>query len=298
MKVFRFIQILIFGNLLFLCYLQAGSDLDKGIQYIEQGEFEVAKEFFLEKVKENKDDAAANHYLGRTYLLLRNHDKAIEYLERAIELNSNIADYHFWLGQALGIKAQNSNIIKQAFIAPKILKEFEKTIELDSTHIGGHVGAANFYIQAPSIMGGDMGKARKEAEILLTLNEMQGKLILIAIYEKENRPDLAEQAYEEYEKSLDDSTGNYQFYNSYGYFLLKQKKYNKAIKIFQKQVRLAPDKANPHDSLGDSYRAAGRLEEALSEYQKAVEIDATFKPSLKKIKELKAEIRKNKNEDS
>ncbi len=41
---------------------------------------------------------------------------------------------------------------------------------------GGHVGAANFYLQAPTIMGGNLAKARKEAELLLKLSEKHGRL--------------------------------------------------------------------------------------------------------------------------
>jgi tetratricopeptide (TPR) repeat protein len=289
----RTMLILALASLIYVCPLQAGSNLDKGTQYLKNEEYEKAKEFFVEKVRGNKRDGAANHYLGRTYLLLGDHDKAIDYCKRAVEIDDVIADYHYWLGQALGMKAQNSNVITQALLAPKILREFERTVEIDSTHVGGHVGAANFYLQAPSFMGGDIGKAYKEAEILLKLDERQGRLILIGIYERENKLDLAEEAYEDYDRSFNDSTDNDGFYSSYGYFLVKRKKYNKAIEMFQKQVRVATDRAYPYDSLGDGYRAAGRFEEALSLYHKAVEIDPHFKPSLKKIEELKKQLGKN-----
>ena len=142
-------------------------------------------------------------------------------------------------------------------------------------------------------MGGDIEKARREAGILLKLDKMQGLLLLIAIHEKEGKTDLAEKAYDEYDKSFADSTDDYRFYNDYGYFLLKQKKYNKAIAMFRKQVKLAPDKANPHDSLGDGLRAAGRIREALAEYKRALQIDPDLKASKEKIEELIEEQEKN-----
>ena len=266
---------------------------DKGIGYLENGEFEKAKVFFFKKVKENKNDVAANHYLGRTYFFLQNYDKAIEYLEKAIKMNSQIADYHYWLGRTLGAKAQNSNILKQALIAPEILKEFKRTVELNSNHIGGHKGLASFYIQAPSFLGGDIEEARKETKILFKLDRSEGLLQLIDIYEKENKLDLAEKAYIDYDKSYKETMGNNGFYNKYGYFLLAQKKYAKAIEMFQKQVRLAPDIANSHDSLGDGYRAAGRIKEAIAEYKKAAELDPQFESSLKKVQELKKQLTDN-----
>ena len=65
--------------------------------------------------------------------MLDNHDKAVEYLERAVELDEEKADYHFWLANALGKEARRSNVFKQAWLARRILKEFERTIELDPT---------------------------------------------------------------------------------------------------------------------------------------------------------------------
>lgn len=293
MKPFRLIYIISFISVVFIINLYSYDDLDKGIQLLKSGEYAEAKEYFIDMVTKNEKDADANYYLGRTYLVLDDYDKAIKYLDTAIELDNNVADYHFYLGHSLRIKAQNSNLIKQALLAPDILKEFERTVEIDSTHVPGHIGIASFYLSAPSFMGGDLLKAQREADILLRLGEKQGQLILIGVYEKENKTELAEEEYEKYHKSFNDSTDSYVFYNGYGYFLLRQKKYDKAIEMFEKQVTLAPDQVNPHDSLGDALREAGKLEEALAEYQKALAIDPGFKISRNKAKELHEKIRRD-----
>jgi D-alanyl-D-alanine carboxypeptidase len=104
--------------------------------------------------------------------------------------------------------------------------------------------------------------------------------------------DLAAKEYEIFAGSFNDSTDNYQFYNNYGYFLLKQKNYDKAISMFQKQVQLAPADANAHDSLGDGFRAAGKLDEALAEYGAALKIDPNFKASQEKYQEIKNQLSK------
>lgn len=293
MKTFRLTFLRIFFFLFFISQIRASDDLANGIELLNDGKYEQAKSFFIEKVEANENNAEANYYLGRAYFMLDDHDNAVDYCEEAIELDDSKADYHFWLANALGKKARHSNVFKQAWLARRILKEFERTIEIDPRNVYGHVGCANFYIHAPSIMGGGLEKARKEAEILLKLSPMQGRILLAAIYEKEEKPDCAEKEYAAGDKSFNDSTDHYRFYNSYGYFLLKQKKYEKAIEMFRKQVKLAPDKANPHDSLGDGLRAAGRITEALAEYKRAIEIDPGLKASKEKIKELIAEQEKN-----
>ena len=83
---------------------------------------------------------------------------------------------------------------------------------------------------------------------------------------------------------------NYGFYNSYGYFLMGQKKYDKAVIMLERQVELAPDQANPYDSLGDGYKAAGKLEKALASYKKAVEINPEFEASVKNVEELEEKL--------
>ena len=65
--------------------------------------------------------------------------------------------------------------------------------------------------------------------------------------------------------------------------------YSFDIEKFEKQVELAPERANSYDSLGDGYRAAGRKEEAITAYKKAVEIDPEFSPSKKNLEELQDE---------
>jgi len=50
----------------------------------------------------------------------------------------------------------------------------------------------------------------------------------------------------------------------------------RAITYFQRYAELAPDDANAHDSLGEGYLTAGRLEEAAAEYERAVALDPSF----------------------
>jgi len=55
-----------------------------------------------------------------------------------------------------------------------------------------------------------------------------------------------------------------------------------AIDAITKYIQLAPNEANPYDSRGDMYAAAGNLDSALASYQKALSIKPDFWESLKK----------------
>jgi tetratricopeptide (TPR) repeat protein len=69
-------------------------------------------------------------------------------------------------------------------------------------------------------------------------------------------------------------------YNMLGYMELHRGNYDKAIEYMQKYAFLAPDQANPHDSLGDVLMVLGRYEEAEAEFRAAVTMQPDFYYSL------------------
>jgi predicted alpha/beta superfamily hydrolase len=60
--------------------------------------------------------------------------------------------------------------------------------------------------------------------------------------------------------------------NRLGYQLMESKKVDEAIAAFQRNVELYPGSANVYDSLGDGYEAAGKLDRATQNVQKAVAV--------------------------
>ena len=272
---------------IFLLFSSApATGLDEAVKLFENKEYEHARRVLEAILKQDEDNAAACYYLARIHYGKKDYDTALDYAERAVELKPSIAEYHFVYANVMGAIAQKANVFKQGWLAPKILEQFEKTIELDSTHIGGHIGAANFYLMAPGFMGGDIGKAREQAFTLLRLGSEKGRWLLIAIYKKEGRFEKVEEQYDLLVKSFPDSGGRPGLFNDYGYYLLKRGKKRKALKMFKRLVSLTPDVANSYDSLGDGYRALGDVDSALINYRKALSLDPGFEASSKKISEL------------
>jgi pimeloyl-ACP methyl ester carboxylesterase len=60
--------------------------------------------------------------------------------------------------------------------------------------------------------------------------------------------------------------------NTLGYALLREGRVDDAIATFELNADEYSGAANPHDSLGDAYSAAGRLDEAMESYGRAVEL--------------------------
>lgn len=57
---------------------------------------------------------------------------------------------------------------------------------------------------------------------------------------------------------------------SFGYALIRVRKFDEAIEILKRSTEKSPRAANAFDSLGDAYMAAGKIDEAIEVYQKAV----------------------------
>jgi tetratricopeptide (TPR) repeat protein len=77
--------------------------------------------------------------------------------------------------------------------------------------------------------------------------------------------------------------------NQFGYQLLGAKRFDEAIEIFKLNVEFYPASVNVYDSLGDAYQAAGRKEEAIRAYEKALSIDPNYASSLENLRKLKGQ---------
>lgn len=75
--------------------------------------------------------------------------------------------------------------------------------------------------------------------------------------------------------------------NRFGYLLLRQKKVDEALAVFTLNVEGHPNSANVYDSLGDGYDAAGKKEEAIKAYEKALSIDPNYQSSRESLRKLK-----------
>lgn len=74
--------------------------------------------------------------------------------------------------------------------------------------------------------------------------------------------------------------------NSFGYFLLEEKKTDEAIRVFQMNVEAFPKSANPRDSLGEALEAAGDKKAARAAYEAALKIDPNFTHAADALKKL------------
>ena len=139
-----------------------------------------------------RDDAESMHLLSRAYYATERWDDAMKYGERAVALRPDAAHYHLWLAREYGEKAANSNPVMAAAMAHKAKNEFERAVQLDPSSVEARLDLAQYYTEAPAIMGGGLDKAREQATQVARQNAAKAHLILARVAEKEKQLPEAE----------------------------------------------------------------------------------------------------------
>ena len=268
--------------------------VQEALNYYNEKNYEKAKAMLEKIIDRNEKNAEAHFYLAYTLFMLKNLDGAIEECERAVELDNNNADYHFNLGRLYGEDASDASIFRIPFLAGKIKDEAETALRLNPNHVGGRILLANFYFQAPGIFGGSYDKAIEHAAIAAKLDEWQGKIFLIRIYNKLEEYNKAENECKLLENINNDNQElQLVLFNEYGFLLIKQNRIDEAIEKYKKTVSLAPNKSWTHNTLGNAYLIKGKYDEAIAEFNIALTINPNSDYAKEKLKEIN-EIRTNK----
>jgi len=156
------------------------------------------------RIKAAPNDAESQNLLCRAYLALSNWDDSIAACQKAVALEPANSQYHLWLGRAYGEKADHSNFFSATLLAKKVCSEFEASVRLDPNNVEARADLADFYVQAPSIMGGGKDKAAIQAQQLASLDPAQARLVRAQIAERDKDPAAAER---EFRAAVHDSGG-------------------------------------------------------------------------------------------
>jgi len=127
------------------------------------------------------------------------------------------------------------------------------------------------------IAGGELLNRGKLDAILSHIYALNSKKSIQSAMVRILKSGTLEQALAFYDSVKTNNTGQYDLQeselNRLGYYLLSRERADEAIVIFKLNVDNYPESANVYDSLGDAYRDAGRIEEAIASYRKVLKLD-------------------------
>ena len=139
--------------------------------------------------------AEAYNFLCRAHFELGAWDAGIPACEKAIAVDPGSGLYHLWMGRIYGEKADHSGFLSAAGLAKKVRTEFERAVELSPENWEARTDLAEFYMEAPGIVGGGKDKALAQAEQLAKLNPAMAHWVQARLAEKNKDSAGAEKEY-------------------------------------------------------------------------------------------------------
>jgi tetratricopeptide (TPR) repeat protein len=293
----------------------AGAD-ETGPALIANGNIDQAIAALHGQISISPNDAVAHNLLCRAYFSLGQWDDGISECEKAVQLAPNNAQFHLWLGRIYGEKADKAKFWSAATLAKKVVHQFEAAVQLNPKSVDARSDLAEFYLEAPGLVGGGRDKAQQQANYLASLDPASADWVRGRIAEKQGDLTTAER---EYRNAITDSHGSasawlnlalfYKHRNRFGemeetlthlrsapldrpdvfvdaaeMLIHTHRNLPEAARLLHaylasgKKVEQAPA-FKAHYLLGNVAEGMGKTQEAASEYKVALSLASEFRPA-------------------
>jgi cytochrome c-type biogenesis protein CcmH/NrfG len=151
---------------------------------LAEGRLDEAVTVLQSKIKSAPQDAEAYSKLCRAYFDLSDWDNALPACERAVNLSPESSNYHLWLGRVYGRKAEAAHFASAYGWARKLKTQFETAVQLDPKNLDALSDLAEFYLEAPAVVGGGRAKAEDEATAMEKLDPAKADWVFARLAEK------------------------------------------------------------------------------------------------------------------
>ncbi|HEY4933404.1 MAG TPA: tetratricopeptide repeat protein [Terriglobales bacterium] len=215
----------------------------------------------------SRNDAASLNLLSRAYYAIEHWDDAVKNGERAVSASPDNAMCHLWLGREYGEKASAANPLSAASLARKTKSEFELAVKLDPANVQAHADLAEYYTEAPSIMGGGADKARDQATQVASYDEATSHWILAIVAEKDKRYPYAEN---ELRQAIKVAKNPAQYWMNLASF------FRRRSRLDDMQNAISQAIAQPNKSSEVNYNAASELLQSGRDFPTAVQYVKTY----------------------
>ncbi|MBX3703053.1 MAG: tetratricopeptide repeat protein [Steroidobacteraceae bacterium] len=267
--------------------------------------------------------AADSRAQGEAALRAGRAEEAAGHLERAVARAPNDAEAHYLLAQSYGAQAGAGGMITKMRLAGKVRDHFERAAALAPEEVRYREALLEFYVQAPSAMGGGADKARAQAAEIAKRDRARGLLAAGRIAQHEGdagaalanyrqaaaeRPEdarialrlviyLQEQkrwpeAFERLDALLArDPAAGAAWYQLGRTAVLANTRHADGERAFRRFLSLPRAEGDPppeaaHWRLGMLYEQMGRKAEAKAEYQRALQANPEHKESKAALRKL------------
>ncbi len=299
--------------------------LEAGRRAYEASDYAKAIQALQAAAAKDPQNGDVQLLLAKSYLELQEYDPTIKSAEKAVAIDPQNSVYHEWLGRAYGEKADHASLFSAISLAKKTRKEFETAIQLDGKNFSARQALIEFDCSAPGIVGGGEEKALPQIKQLAEMDAAEGhyaagncrrqKKDFAAADEEfakalESNPKSATLIYDigdyavkrgQPERLLavadmgervapGDPRGK--FYRGVA-LVLKKENTEEAERLLREYAKKAPVRsgyprpAAAHAWLGRLFEDQNKMEEAVKEFESALELDPKNKMAHEALKQLK-----------
>src|SRR5438552_707720 len=150
------------------------TSLDKAKAAFEKGEYTQAIGILKNAASGESNNGDLFVLLARSYLELNQYDAAVNSAEKAVALSPRNSEYHRWLGEAYGAKADHASMLSAYSLARKTQKEFQAAVDLDAHNFDAQQDLIEYDCTAPGMVGGGEEKAQPLIEKLMAMDAAEG----------------------------------------------------------------------------------------------------------------------------
>lgn len=233
---------------------------------LNQGRADDAVRVLRAQISSDPRNYAAHQLLCRVDYAIELEDAAISECEAAVADAPANSDNYLWLGRAYGLKALRANPVSAFRLARRVAAAFERAVQLDPANAAALSDLGEFYVGAPSIVGGGLDKAQQLATRTMPVSATRAHRLLALIAEKKGDPGTAEA---EFRKAVDAQPSPESFVDLAAFYQ-RQKKSDQCVAAIQSAVRLdrAKDAAlvDAASILTDAHRSPQLAQQLLISY--------------------------------
>jgi tetratricopeptide (TPR) repeat protein len=300
------------------------TSLEAGRKAYENSEYASAIELLKSAAAKEPGNGEIQLLLTKAYLGAQQIDAAVASGEKAVAINPRNSEYHNWLGQAYGEKADHASMFGAFPLARKTQKEFQTAVQLDERNFDATQNLIEYDCTAPSVVGGGEDKAQPLIQQLLALDASQGHFAAgnCRLKKKDDAGAEAEfvKALESMPMSLDIIQGMAAYFANRGAasrvlqaadaaqaaapedprasffralgWILKGEKLPEAEKILRNFMQVVPRRPSypelwsAHYWLGQLYEKQKNKAAARDEYEAALKLNAKYKKAQEALKHL------------
>jgi tetratricopeptide (TPR) repeat protein len=206
-------------------------------------------------LNQSSPDAGNLELFGQCYFMMGDFKKATGMLERAAALAPDDSMIQTWLGRALGRRAETAFAFKALGYAAKTREAFERAVYLDAGNSEALGDLFDFYMDAPEMIGGGIGKAESLLPQFSRYDPVGGYIAQARIEEKRKQVGSAEASLRRAIEAAPQKVGPVL---NLAQFLSRIGRFEESEEVFRHAAAIASDSPRILFARADSYIKARR----------------------------------------